>query len=363
MRLTPDTLPTRSATPQRRRRRRETATLLGISTGALLLVLGVQALANNLVIPKGPQPGAASTTAVPGPVYSQTPQTAVPSYPGGYYGTPQPTTPPAPQYTATPPSYGDAPANDGEPEAAAGTPREAIMILLDVSASMEEPLPNGEMKMEAAKRTLIMALNKMPPGTLLGIRVFGTNSDPLTQCFNATRRLAPLGVNNRPFIAQAMAPLQPTGGTPITSTIHTSLRDDFNNVPPGVKRKILLISDGQETCGADPCPMALNLIRSGASVQIDVVGYGALDDGAIRQLKCVATATYGKFYRAETSAKLGESLQRAMKPQIKVSGQVVTKDAPAAGGGTGAAGGQTAPSRRPTMPVELQAPSAKPTRR
>ncbi|HEY9744757.1 MAG TPA: VWA domain-containing protein [Oculatellaceae cyanobacterium] len=211
--------------------------------------------------------------------------------------------------------------------AAAQEGPENIMILLDSSYSMSEPIGGHtrEDKMTAAKRTVLEVLRNVPPTTRVGLRVYGNSSNQFTAC-SATTQLVPLGVNNRHQIAAQLIGVRPTGATPISYSITRSLDEDFRGVTG--KKTIILISDGMETCGEDPCDVAVRMQRLGANVKISVVGLGLQDYAATKQLRCVALATKGQFYSANTAAELANSLSRAMAVETKVQGTILpTSDA------------------------------------
>jgi Ca-activated chloride channel family protein len=193
------------------------------------------------------------------------------------------------------------------------------MILLDSSLSMEEPLSTGETKMAAAKRTIMEVLSKVPPTTRVGLRVYGQSAS-LLGC-RSTATLVPLGTNNRMQIAASLLRVRPTGPTPISLSIRRSINEDFNGIPGN--RHVILVSDGAETCDTDPCGVAVDMVRNNINVKIDVVGYGIHDLYAVRQLRCIALSTYGKFYKADTAAQLADSLGKAMQSETNVQGRIL----------------------------------------
>lgn len=200
---------------------------------------------------------------------------------------------------------------------------ENILIILDASYSMREKLPSGETKIAAAKRVILEVLRKIPPEKRVGLRVYGHSANPFSSCRDS-KLLVPIGGNNRNFIGSSLLGIRPNGNTPITYAIKTAMLNDFNTVQSG-KKTIILVSDGMETCDADPCDTAVEMLRRGFDVKIDVVGFGLADFNANRQLKCVALSTFGKFYSANTAAELGRSLENSMDAQTTVQGQIVPK--------------------------------------
>jgi len=199
---------------------------------------------------------------------------------------------------------------------------ENVMIILDDSDSMSEDINgSGESKMSAAKRTVLEVVRNISPNTRVGLRVYGNSSSPFNAC-HATDVLVPLGQNNRNLIASKMIGLRPTGMTPISYTILRSLEEDFQTVSG--ERTIILISDGIETCGEDPCKVAVRMQQMGINVKINVVGLGLHDYEATKQLRCVALGTKGQFYSANTAAELAHSLNKALAVETKVQGTILT---------------------------------------
>jgi Ca-activated chloride channel family protein len=114
--------------------------------------------------------------------------------------------------------------------------------------------------------------------------------------------------------------------TPISYTIIRSLNEDFQAVSG--PRSIILISDGIETCGEDPCKVAVRMQQSGINVKINVIGLGLQDYDADKQLRCVALGTKGQFYTANTAAELANSLNKALAARTQVQGTILTPITP-----------------------------------
>ncbi|MDR3616950.1 MAG: VWA domain-containing protein [Candidatus Obscuribacterales bacterium] len=197
-----------------------------------------------------------------------------------------------------------------------------IMFLLDASYSMKEKLNGAEKKINAAKQVLETALARIPNDVNIGMRVFGqgytgTGSD----CFQ-TQLLVPLGLHNRNSIIQRTRTIEPFGLTPLAYALRQTVEEDFRYAQ-GAKT-IILISDGADTCGADPCAFMRLLPRYGVKIKCDVVGLDVHHDNAARnQLNCIANATGGKYYDANTSGDLIDSVSQSVDKAI--SGRVIVK--------------------------------------
>ncbi len=73
---------------------------------------------------------------------------------------------------------------------------------------------------------------------------------------------------------------------------------------------VILISDGIETCRADPCALGAELKKQGIEFKAHVIGFAVQrqDEGGLR---CLAAATGGKYYTAGDAAQLRDALRSA----------------------------------------------------
>lgn len=202
---------------------------------------------------------------------------------------------------------------------------ESVLIILDASESMTLPAEgrSGESRMAAAKRVIIETLGKIPSNVNVGLRVYGDKRHPdrSVSC-SATHTVVPIGANNRMQIASQMVGLKAQGMTPTSYALKRAIIEDFSQIQG--KKSIILVSDGQETCAADPCDVAVEMVRNNVDVKINVIGYGLQDMDAVRQLKCVAMATKGKYISTDTSAQLTNAMGELFNIKKEVKAQIVT---------------------------------------
>lgn len=99
---------------------------------------------------------------------------------------------------------------------------------------------------------------------------------------------------------------RPTGWTPVEGALDEAGRA-FEGREDQINR-VVLVTDGIETCGGDPVAAAERLHSSGVGLQIDVVGFGVPTDQAGR-LKDIALAGGGEYFDAETGADLDRYLE------------------------------------------------------
>lgn len=207
------------------------------------------------------------------------------------------------------------------------SPMTNVLILIDCSHSMKEGLGGmlsmgAEQKMDAAKRVLQEAMAMIPTDVNVGLRVFGNNfRNDFSDC-QQTALLVPIGVRNRRAIIEAVRQLRPFGLTPLTYALHEAA-EDLNHFPG--RKQIILISDGADTCGPEPCGYVRQLTAAGIDIKIDIVGLALRGDRTAQiQLDCIAKTSGGEFFDSNTTAELVDNIRKVI-PQAKVSGKVLTK--------------------------------------
>ncbi|MEV6051289.1 VWA domain-containing protein [Streptomyces sp. NPDC052107] len=194
-----------------------------------------------------------------------------------------------------------------------------VELVLDVSGSMRARDIDGGSRMAAAKQAFDEVLDATPQEVQLGIRTLGANyrgNDRKEGCKD-TARLYPVGPLNRTDAKTAVATLQPTGWTPIGPAL-LKAADDLNGGTG--TRRIVLISDGEDTCQPlDPCEVAREIAAKGIGLTIDTLGL--VPDAKTRdQLSCIADATGGTYtdvrHREELSDRVGQLVDRAADPVV-----------------------------------------------
>jgi Ca-activated chloride channel family protein len=216
-----------------------------------------------------------------------------------------------------------------------------ILILLDASFSMKERLEGNMQKMDAAKMVLQQALARVPSDVNLGLRVFGQGytGDPFMDC-KQSALLVPLGQGNRRSIIERVRQVHPYGLTPLEFALRQAAENDLTGLSG--PKTLILISDGADTCGGNPCEFIKQLPRMGIKLKVDIVGLSLKrrpdDIMARHQLNCITETSGGKYYDANTAAQLIESISASVNKAI--SGRVIMKP------GT--------PATNVETPVELQ---------
>ncbi len=199
-----------------------------------------------------------------------------------------------------------------------------VLILIDSSMTMKQGMDGSytsklDEKMAVAKRVLQDTLGVIPEHVKVGLRVFGgsTSADTDVAC-KQTALLVPIATNNRHTLLNAAFGLTPAGMTPLAYAL-SRVPDDFQDLS-GVRR-VVLISDGMDTCGGDPCALIKKLSSLGYRMKIDIVGLGLKHDKISRdELNCLAENSGGKYFDADTAAELAKALNKASMTRL-VKGQ------------------------------------------
>jgi Ca-activated chloride channel family protein len=194
-----------------------------------------------------------------------------------------------------------------------------VELVLDVSGSMRARDIDGGSRMAAAKQAFNEVLDATPQEVRLGIRTLGANyrGDDRKEGCKDTAQLYPVGPLNRTDAKTAVATLQPTGWTPIGPAL-LKAADDLNG--GSGTRRIVLISDGEDTCQPlDPCQVAREIAAKGIGLTIDTLGL--VPDAKTRdQLSCIADATGGTYtdvrHKEELSDRVGQLVDRAADPVV-----------------------------------------------
>jgi len=172
-----------------------------------------------------------------------------------------------------------------QPAQAQSSSQDSVMIVLDVSGSMNrssgtEP---GQSRLDVAKEALSSAVGGLQPGSIdLGLRTF-------SRC--GTSLVVPLApADPGAFIAQVDS-IRAGGLTGIETALRAAVGDLAGSTG---KRTIMLISDGAETCGGNPCAAAADLLaNTGIEFIVNTVGFQTSGTSAEGQLQCIADATGG----------------------------------------------------------------------
>jgi Mg-chelatase subunit ChlD len=196
-----------------------------------------------------------------------------------------------------------------------------IAIILDCSGSMMERQKEGLPKITSAKRVVSDLVRKIPDGLRLAFIVYGTERKPTPEesCrdIKILRPLSELDATGKGELTRLIGKLTVHGNTPIADSLKIAARELAKN---DAFCGIILISDGKETCNGDPAAEAAELSKNPKlSFGVNVIGLDVHDDER-QSLEKIAEKGNGKYYNADSAAKLEEavaSLRKELESKAK----------------------------------------------
>lgn len=185
-----------------------------------------------------------------------------------------------------------------------------LLVIMDVSGSMKRKDRSGTTLIEGARKAIEQLMDEVPGDAQVGLRLYGSKyaGKAKAQGCVDTELAVPIAEASTTAdqITRAINSARPTGFTPIGKAL-TEAADDFDS---DVERSIVLVSDGEDTCGnPEPCVAARQLAAQGIKVRVDTVGLFLQGNAkAKRQLECIAKATGGTYVGAEDAKALADEL-------------------------------------------------------
>lgn len=184
---------------------------------------------------------------------------------------------------------------------AAGKQAPKTMLVLDASGSMWGQI-NGQTKIAIAREAVGAMLDGWRGGEL-GLMAYGHRRKG--DCADI-EVLQTIGPNTTAGIRKQVNALNPKGMTPITASVRMAAEQLHYTEQ---KATVILVSDGEETCNADPCALGKELEAMGVDFTAHVVGFD-IEKGsnAHKQLQCLASNTGGRYVDARNASELDRAL-------------------------------------------------------
>lgn len=207
-----------------------------------------------------------------------------------------------------------------------------VEFILDVSGSMRAKI-GAEAKIDAARTALTAAIAETPEGSIAALRLYGhrvPNDKKAESCVDS-QLVIPFGPINKPQFLAALQAAQPLGQTPIAYSLQQAAAD-FGQLGDEVAQ-IILVSDGEETCGGDPVAVVQDLIAKGFKLKVNTIGFD-VDPKARAQLEGIAKATGGIYRDARDTAGLAATLKELSQQSFLIKKEKAEYGEPIKGGDT-----------------------------
>lgn len=187
-----------------------------------------------------------------------------------------------------------------------------VELILDSSGSMAERLDSGETRIDAAKSVLTEVIEELPikDGVNVGFRVYGhkgtnTEAGKAASCQSTELKVPVDGVDKEALQGEVDA-YEPVGWTPLALSL-TQSAGDFPAADTNTTNAVVLVTDGLETCGGDPCAASRQIKNGSQAITTHVIGF-ALDETEQANLQCIVDASGGLLLGAGDAGALSDAL-------------------------------------------------------
>ncbi len=194
------------------------------------------------------------------------------------------------------------------------------MIVFDGSASMSEiGFDTGDAtRIVEAREAVRDVMPRVEAFRRIGLVTYGPGG--VSSCAGVEIKFPPRERAGLDVIAGIDA-LRPEGLTPLTRSVAMAAEVLDYQDKPGI---VVLVTDGNETCGGRPCALASELAAQSADLTVHVIGFRAVVDffawnnpeqdphTATTVARCLADETGGRFVSTETVEELVAALQETL---------------------------------------------------
>lgn len=191
-------------------------------------------------------------------------------------------------------------------------PAEKAIILLDASSSMLQQA-DGRIKMEIAKDAVKSFAKTIGQFSEVSLVVYGhkgsdSDADKGASC-SGIEEVYPMGKYAKEEFHGAVDSFESKGWTPLAGAIQKAV--DMSSSYNG-NTTIYIVSDGAETCDGDPVQTSKDLAKNTDS-SVNIIGFD-VDGEAENQLKAVAEAGNGEYFKADNPEELKNTIQYEWLP-------------------------------------------------
>jgi Mg-chelatase subunit ChlD len=188
-----------------------------------------------------------------------------------------------------------------EPERSCPAERHAseapeVALVVDSSGSMEKPIGGAPTRLDAAKRAIGALLDRLPGDVDVGLVEF-------RDC-QRIRRDRFYSQAERDQLKAQVDSLEPGRGTPLARSVERAGAILSSQVPG----TIIVVTDGKDSCGGDPCAAAAAIRQSRPNLTIHVIDIGS--EGA-SPATCLAEMTGGKVYKPGSPVEFNRMVAEA----------------------------------------------------
>lgn len=196
------------------------------------------------------------------------------------------------------------------------------MLVFDASGSMAgngwgygSENPKAVTRIEKVRSALTKILPRVTRFRRVGLITYGPG--PYQRC-NVQIDLMPRANASGPILSKVKS-LTPAGQTPLSDAVARAAEVLEYRDKPGV---IVVLTDGEETCGGNPCALGKHLRAEALELTVHVIGLrvqGGLSwtgENSIVETQCLAEQTGGLYIKVETEEELIDALEKTLGCQM-----------------------------------------------
>jgi Mg-chelatase subunit ChlD len=189
-----------------------------------------------------------------------------------------------------------------------------IALILDASGSMLKRDQGGKNRIEVAKSAIEdLVAGPLSAGTPFAMRVFGHKEKDSCRT-DLEVELSPL---NKAAVTEKVRSIDAMNyaKTPIAKSLEL-IKEDLASAEG--KRVVILVTDGEETCGGDPEAAIKELARSGFDTRVNIVGF-AIDEFMLKEtFRSWARIGNGNYFDASNPEELKRSIREAVRVPYEI---------------------------------------------
>ena len=188
--------------------------------------------------------------------------------------------------------------------------RTDAILVFDASGSMASADPHGNVsRIHRIREATAKVVPNVASLRNLGLMVYGGGAG--SSCTDIALKVPPAPNNAKPIL-DALRDILPNGRTPLTESVSRAAEVLHYRTK---RATVVLLTDGEESCGGDPCSLGERLHKEGVNTQVHVIDYKSpfgSDWRGTLQSRCLATATGGMYMPVNSVDDLIQALRETL---------------------------------------------------
>ncbi|HTJ35360.1 MAG TPA: extracellular solute-binding protein [Dactylosporangium sp.] len=182
-----------------------------------------------------------------------------------------------------------------------------VLLVIDVSGSMDEPAGGGRSRLEAAKQAAMQGLARLHPDDEVSLWKFSTAENGARQPYDEIVPFEPMHAGQERLRA-AIGALHPEGGTALYTTVRAAQQSMVGQYRPDRINAVVILTDGKNEYPRDNDLSALlrdvNADDMEHSVRVFAIAFG--DKSDLKTLSAIAKASRAAAYDARNPSSIND---------------------------------------------------------